>query len=97
MSTNYYWHIPHRVQTMANGEKIETTPCDLDPRWHIGKLSAGTFTWAQAPHDVLTACRERGCLLAVVDEYGDEMTGDDFADMLAGCLNKLDMIGEAFC
>jgi hypothetical protein len=63
-----------------------------------GVRSCASFSWAQPAARVIEACRDSDEVL-VVDEYGQDMTGREFFEMLeANCpIRFTDSIGSWFC
>ena len=85
MSTNFYF-IGHRG--------------DDDPKFHIGKRSAGKghleFTWGMESHLLLQF--EKNKSKVIEDEYGMTYTYSEFKEELDECvIRRYDLIGKNFC
>lgn len=60
--------------------------------------SACSFSYAQSPARVKKRCDQSLDEPCVVDEYGEEFTGEQFLEALEHCpIIKTSMIGEVFC
>lgn len=103
MSTNYFW----KQEQKPGATTLPTGPAEVeldpeDPRLHVGKSYWGehgySFLWAQEPADVRAACERAQGGLVVVNEYGAELSGSQFIELMSLCShNGMRWIGVRFC
>ena len=97
MSTNYYWNLnlPAEVK-LPSGVilPIAKVVDDDDPRIHIGKSTAKTFTWAQSP-----VCIQAVGVLdskVIISQLGDRLTGRELLAIVREREENFDSIGRRF-
>lgn len=56
-----------------------------------------SFNWAQNSEKVRETCISFSAKNIIIDEYGQEYTGQEFLKMINDCKIKLYSIGELFC
>lgn len=87
MGTNFYWIQEHEGDT----------PECIGKRSWGGTATGSLFTWTQDPALVRSRCEQHPDRSLVKDEYGRELTGQDFLQKISECsLHITDSIGVDF-
>jgi hypothetical protein len=86
--------VEDRIPTACGVELGFTKPRERKPS---GVHSCASFAWAQDAESVRLRCMDSGDRKVIVDEYGREMTGREFLEMLeANCPVQFNAVDEWF-